>query len=702
MTPRFLIFAFSLTLLILYFGTIMAAGADDVSSNSSFPLYVSTHGNDEWPGRAPSPGEGDGPFATIDRAIEKIQEIKDSRGLPAGGITVFVRGGTYFLDASIVLAEDDSGTENSRIVYSAYGNEEVRINGGAELLPTVFEKVKDPDVLDRLDKSAREHVLVVDLAGIGIDDYGMLTPRGFQSPDFPAALEVFFMDRPMELARWPNNSWRRIAAARDDSPDRFFFSSSRPARWKSTDDLWVHGYWRHDWADSYAKVRILDTDKQEIVTHEPHGAYGYASGGRFRFVNVLEELDRPTEWYLDRESGTLYFWPPAPSDKGRTFVSMIEAPLLIIDGASNVTFRGLIFEAGRGNGIEINGGSGNTISGCTVRNVGMSGIIVSGGKEHCIIGCEIYGTGNDGLRLTGGNRKTLEPAGHLAVNNRIHHFSRWERTYTPGIRIRGDGIRAAHNSIHDGPHGAVLLGGNDHSIEFNEIYRVCWETNDVGALYIGRDWTERGNVVRYNFFHHIESYIGSGTNIGGLGANSVYLDDMASGTLVYGNVFYKASRAVFIGGGRDNIIENNIFVDCDPAVLVDSRGLNWARAASSEGGVMMNRLHAVDFMNPPYSTRYPELTGILDGDPGMPEGNMINRNIVYNSDFIELIDVDRNILEIEDNLTDKDPQFLDPEDGDFRLKETSPAFELGFNPIPFEEIGPVSDESINGRTGENE
>jgi len=143
-------------------------------------------------------------------------------------------------------------------------------------------------------------------------------------------------------------------------------------------------------------------------------------------------------------------------------------------------------------------------------------------------------------------------------------------------------------------------------------------------------------------------------------------------------------------------------VDCDPAVLVDSRGLNWARAASSEGGVMMNRLHAVDIMNPPYSTRYPELTGILDGDPGMPEGNMINRNIVYNSDFIELIDVDRNILEIEDNLTDKDPQFLDPEDGDFRLKETSPAFELGFNPIPFEEIGPVSDESINGRTGENE
>ncbi|MCZ7636318.1 MAG: hypothetical protein M5U12_09950 [Verrucomicrobia bacterium] len=46
-----------------------------------------------------------------------------------------------------------------------------------------------------------------------------------------------------------------------------------------------------------------------------------------------------------------------------------------------------------------------------------------------------------------------------------------------------------------------------------------------------------------------------------------------SGTEITGNIFYRVQRAAFLGG-RDHLVVNNIFVDCDPAVEVDGRGLD--------------------------------------------------------------------------------------------------------------------------------
>jgi hypothetical protein len=39
-----------------------------------------------------------------------------------------------------------------------------------------------------------------------------------------------------------------------------------------------------------------------------------------------------------------------------------------------------------------------------------------------------------------------------------------------------------------------------------------------------------------------------------------------------------------------------------------------------------------------------------------------------------------------------DPLFVDPAKGNFRLQPQSPAFRLGFKPIPFEKIGPYPDD----------
>jgi hypothetical protein len=361
----------------------------------------------------------------------------------------------------------------------------------------------------------------------------------------------------------------------------------------------------------------------------------------------------------------------------------------------------------RGCGVEIIGGSHNRVAGCTLRNIGTVGVTIGvvepdlerrvyldttfkgdAGTDNGVVSCEIRDTGEYGIILAGGDRRTLEPGGNLAVDNDIHDFGRWVRTYRPAVFLCGAGNRVARNRLHDAPHSAVLFWGNDHVLEFNEVYRVCAETGDAGAFYNGRDWTQRGNVIRYNHFHDLGATL-EGEN-GFNGVMAVYLDDQASGTTVFGNLFNRVNCGVMVGGGRDNTIENNVFASCGRPISLDARGIGDNYSA---GNTLFDRLKPVGHDRPPYSERYPRLAPILGDDPGQPKGNEISRNICiggpwevfYLSRENEFV---RKLVKMEGNLTEGDPGLVAPEKGDFRLKADSPALKLGFEPIPFERIGP--------------
>jgi hypothetical protein len=220
----------------------------------------------------------------------------------------------------------------------------------------------------------------------------------------------------------------------------------------------------------------------------------------------------------------------------------------------------------------------------------------------------------------------------------------------------------------------------------------------------------------------------------------VYLDDWASGFTVFGNVFYQSGRSAMIGGGRDNTVENNVFIDCRPSVHVDARGLGWA-GYYFDGTYpeMFEHLKEYKYHEPPYSTRYPELLTLDEGNPALPKGNRIIRNISYGGRWLDIYDAnsfDFSIVTMKDNViadslicrrlekgktgwdpyyldidtkdgyvlltsTDEaikrefkgntflstDPGFVDVKNLDFRLKDSSPAMALGFKPIPFDKIG---------------
>ena len=647
-------------------------------------FHVATNGNDS------NPGSESRPFATLEKARDAIRQWRNENTVKEA-VTVYLHGGRFEISQPLMLNEQDSGTHVAPVVWRNFNRETVVVSGGRAIHD--FKLVTDASILNRLPEAARGKIWQADLNAAGVKDFGEVAAMGKR-------LELFFDGTPMPLSRWPNEGFSQVVdvvggqpfvshGIKGDAIGRFVYEGEQPARWVSEPEAWVSGYWFWDWSDGRQQIKSIDPANHTIELVPPHHSYGYRKGQRFYAFNILAELDSPGEWYLDRQKGVLYFWPPV-SDREITVTLSTTPTLLRFTNTSWITFRGVLLEATRETAVKIEGGTGVRIGGCVIRNTGAEAVSINGGTNHGVTGCDIFQTGQGGVSLNGGDRKTLVPGNHFVENSYIHHFARLIRTYQPAIGLTGVGNRASHNLIHDAPHTAILLSGNDHVTEFNEIHHVCEETGDVGAFYMGRDWTMRGNIVRHNYFHHLS---GPGLH----GAMAVYLDDAASGTTIFGNLFYRAGRAAFIGGGRDNLVENNLFVECEPSVHVDARGIGWMHETAEPGGFMDKRLDEVPFQQPPWSTRYPELVNIRNETPAAPRGNRILRNVSFGGTWLNLEKKAEPGAFFENNLVDREPGFIDAAKLNFQLKPESPAWALGFKRIPIEQIGPYEDELRTSR-----
>ncbi|MFM1902936.1 MAG: hypothetical protein RLZZ440_836 [Planctomycetota bacterium] len=649
------------------------------ASAAPLTLHVAVDGNDAWTGTAPFPAAeiGRGPLATLAAARDRVRAALAAAS-PPDAIEVVIHGGTHVLAEPLALSAADSGTPATRVTWRAAPGERVVLSGGRRV--GGFAAVAEPATVARIPQVARPHVLQADLKAAGVADAGT-----FAGSD--RRLEVFDRAACLPIARWPNEGFATIGELLGDRPmtdgglpgnsvGKFTVEIDRLPAWQHEPDGWLFGYFFWDWSDSRQRIKAVDPAAHSIELEEPHTTY--RSGQRFYGFNMLCELDRPGEWCVDRERGILYLWP-LEGFNGEVTVTLLDH-LLVCEDVARVNFEGLLLEGSRGTLVTITGGEQVTIGGCRLRNAGGWGVDVQGGREHAVLGCDLHDLGAGGVRLVGGDRPRLVPAGHRSENNHIHHYARLQRTYRPAVEIQGVGNRAAHNLIHDAPHNGILLGGNDHEIECNHIHDVCQETGDVGAFYMGRDWSMRGTVIRHNRFEDIEAP-------GRLGAMGVYLDDCASGITIVGNFFLKAGRSAFMGGGRDNVVENNIFIDGSPAVELDARGIGWFAPTVVPGGTMRQKLDEMPWQSPTWTNRYPEIARLLEEAPEMPRNNIVRRNISVGGTWATIEPAAGASVTFEHNLVDTDPRFVDAAAGDYRLADDSPAWGIGFRRIPLERIG---------------
>ncbi|MBP1664192.1 MAG: Parallel beta-helix repeat protein [Bacteroidetes bacterium] len=698
------------------------------ASSGSVTFYVSPKGNDT------NPGSIDKPFESIQRARKAVSETLKTKNDTK--VTVLFRQGSYRIDKSIELGITDSGNENHPVIFGAYPDEAVSFTGGISIPVKKARNISDKNILNRLVPEVRGKILQVDLKALGIKNYGTLTPRGFGRPYQSAPMELFCNQTAMKLSRWPNDSLTRIIKVLDKGSiprnddfskrgGKFTYNVDRPDRWKSAKEVWISGFFKYGYADDAVKVANIDFTNKTITTLQPT-MYGFDSGKEFHrwyAYNLLEEIDQPGEYFIDREQGKLYFFPPE-GGLNSVELSILEEPMVVIENGSNIYFRNITFECSRGMGIYIEKGNNNRIENCTFRNLGQVGICVGkgvapfddlrhagtgkptsrvlgsilahfynnttfnreAGKGHVISGCHIYNTGTGGISMGGGDRLSLESGNNVVENCRIHDFNRLDRSYKVGINIDGVGNIIRHNEIYNCPGSAILLHGNNHLIEYNNIHHAVTDGDDMGAIYYGRDPSEFGNKVQYNFFHHI------GNDHGVIMA--VYHDDGACGMQVTGNVFYKAgSKTVMIGGGNDNTYKYNIFIDQKLAFHLDNRLMRWAKNLIEEGGIYQKRLQAVNYKNPPYSIAYPSLVNYFEDNVGMPKRNYIQDNIFVNVQMIsnggaewsgaEWSNVGRNYHTCDTSI------FVDFEKMNFELKPNAEVFKLipKFKAVPFNKIG---------------
>ena len=704
--------------------------AISMSAVSAVEFHVATTGSDS------NNGSESAPFGSLLKARDAIRAGRQVGEFGKDeAIVVTIHGGTYQVTETLELSGEDSGTEGAPVIWQAALDAEVRLVGGVPL--TDWKRVTDPAILERLDEGAHSNLFQADLNAAGVGDLGTPTPSG------GARSELIFNTKYMTLARYPNEEWLKIVSIpeegelieteRDSHHGHFEYPGDRPASWRDTTALWVHGYWVHDWRDQYHRIQVLDLEKREIWPQQPYHHYGYRKGARFYFLNILEELDAPGEWFLDRDSGIIYFWPPGDLQEGEVNFPQLQEPMLVLKGTQHVSVRRMIFEAGRDKAIVIEGGSHNEIAGCTIRNMGAGAAVVIGGSYNRIQSCDVYELAGAGITLEGGDRKTLTPAHNEAVNCDIHHVGRVYRTYHGAFNLRGVGNRIAHCWIHEVPHQGIGYSGNDHIIEYTDFERIAEETGDVGAIYAAADWTFMGNEFRYNYFHNIHGP-------GQLGCNTIYPDLPVGGIHLHHNIFFDVDQGFYTNSGRGMVIENNFFVRAGRAI---GFGV-WGRDAMfQEGGAwrMVEKLEEVKYDQPPYSTRYPVLLQLAEdfskGDEHilqreLPKDNLIRRNISWGGGVfarlgplasLEDVRIEENLIaddhvfagsfegdgnsrtfrqgnkEVEavlgsrgNVMIDGDPGFDGLRTQDFRLSDDSPAHALGIEPIPLHEIGLQIDE----------
>jgi hypothetical protein len=217
---------------------------------------------------------------------------------------------------------------------------------------------------------------------------------------------------------------------------------------------------------------------------------------------------------------------------------------------------------------------------------------------------------------------------------------------------------------------------------------------------MGRNPSERGNIIQYNYF----------ANLGKEGYKNcaLHMDDGSSDFIVKGNIFYKSAKmdfgAIVMNGGSDNLITNNIIVKGTNGIwledpIIAGTPFYIEDAGLEEGGIYWQRMREdLDITSEAWKEKYPEFVGFFEQETPFLINNKVKKNVFYQTNYmISKHGFDSTRFEVWENnwITDQDPGFVDMANHDFNLKEDAMVYNKipGFVPIPFDKIGLREDDN---------
>ena len=614
-----------------------------------------------------SPDTPEASWQTIQHAVEISRQ-------QAQHVKIVLRGGEYVITEPIRI---DNGLH---ITLVAADGETPVLQGAVTVKG--WQKVTDKAVIDRLPHEAAGKVWQATLDGA---DFDLIDGKN--------RIDFYYNGQRMHMARWPNQSYTFSGKALGKLPpleeknyrnykgcaEGFFeYKDARINKWAEEKEVYLHGYWFWDWAEEYKKVAKIDTIRHAITLTLPHHHYGYRNEFRFYGMNLLCELDTVGEYYVDKESNTIYLYPPAdfnPAANQVTASSYNADYMLSVENSSQIVIQGLTMQGGRNGAINIDNCQDVSIKDCRMVQFGDDAITLKASKNCQIQGCLLDQLGHGGIAAVGGNRKTLAPADYLVENTLISNFSLYKPTYEPAVVFDGAGLTIRHCHFTNSASSALRLNGNDILVEYNRFENLVKESDDQGALDAWFDITYRGVVIRYNYWKNI-----TGRTVEG--AAAIRLDDLISGFVVEGNVFENCGGgkfgAVQINGGKDNLITNNLMYRChklySTSKWTDKR---WQDVVSSER--VQRQIQEFDFPSKLYKERYPELKNDSVLLPP-PNRSFIFHNLSVNAEIA--IPADEKQCVLQGNVEIKNGKsslsyYLQSK----RLKK------YGLTPIPFEKMG---------------
>lgn len=683
--------------------SILSIASAAVSAGGA-TFYVSPSGNDAWNGTVAQKSASGGPFATIQRAQKAVRDI-NAAGKLTGPATVYLRGGRYEIAEPLVFTPEDSGTKQAPVTWAAYKGEKPVVSGGRRISGW---------------KPGENGRWIAEVPGVREGTWKFR--------------QLYVNGESRVRARIPNEGFLKIMGTPDGGAEvnyatpaqRFVY---RPGdidpNWRNLNDIEITVL--HFWVDVHLPVESVDASKN-MVTLARKSARRLtddfnAEGARYFVDNVYEGLDTPGEWYLDRSTGILTYFPkPGETMRTAEVIAPFVSRLVDMQGEPEkltsvdyITFRGISFQHVNFDYPKNDAGdvqAANTVPGaiyakgmrncvfenCVFKNLGTYALqLAEGCLDNTIANNEIASVAAGGIRVSGGTPDVsplLQTGENIISDNHIHLLG---EVFPSAVGVwlgHTYGNRVEHNEIDHLYYTGISVGWNwgysrsisrDNMIEYNHIHDVGQGMlSDMGGVYLLG--IAPGTVVRNNLIHNIESY--------GYGGWGMYTDEGSTHVLIENNIVYGTKCGGFNQHyGRENTVRNNI--------LAFSRE-NQISRGRSEGHVSFYFEHNII-----YWEKGPLLSGNWDYQPfdvlyspyGTAQKDSVNFHMDYNlywnkkspADSVRFATwtfPDWKARGQDTHSKIADPLFVDPVKGNFALRPDSPAFALGFRPIDMSTAGP--------------